>query len=311
MTLLPPTPEQQQRINEEIPPDPEMRKRDIAAIREWLAKQPHLPNHMDDKRLEHFLFGCKNSVERCKQILEKYFSVHTMLPEFFAVRDPYSQEIQDICGVMQYFVLPSLTKEGHRVTVIRLRNTDINQFSIQKFTKRILMVLEVRLKEEACLSNVTVIDLEGFTAAHFAKCSPTQTIVRKAMFAIQDSMPMRLHRIHYLHAPSFIHNILNIFKQFLKPKLMEKFCIHTGGGEVLYSYMDKDILPKEWGGKAGTFEELNDAWRKKLERNSDWLLKEEKLSRSDENLRLPDVKPSSFFVELDGVHGTFRKLNID
>lgn len=75
--------------------------------------------------------------------------------------------------------------------------------------------------------------------------------------------------------------------------------------------MDKDILPKEWGGKAGTFEELNDAWRKKLERNSDWLLKEEKLSRSDENLRLPDVKPSSFFVELDGVHGTFRKLNID
>lgn len=46
MSLLPPTVDQQKRIDEELPPDPEMRKRDITAIREWLSKQPHLPNHM-------------------------------------------------------------------------------------------------------------------------------------------------------------------------------------------------------------------------------------------------------------------------
>lgn len=36
-----------------------------------------------------------------------------------------------------------------------------------------------------------------------------------------------------------------------------QFRIHTGGGEELHSYMDKDILPNEWGGKAGTLDELN------------------------------------------------------
>lgn len=46
MALLPPTVEQQKCIDDELSPDPEMRKRDLIAIREWLAKQPHLPKHM-------------------------------------------------------------------------------------------------------------------------------------------------------------------------------------------------------------------------------------------------------------------------
>lgn len=46
MTLLPPTVEQQRKIDEELPPDPQMRKQDIRAIHEWIDKQPHLPKHM-------------------------------------------------------------------------------------------------------------------------------------------------------------------------------------------------------------------------------------------------------------------------
>ena len=64
MTLLPPTVEQQRRMDEELPPDPEMRKRDIVAIREWLAKQPHLPKHMGELH-----FKTKESKE--KKIDEK------------------------------------------------------------------------------------------------------------------------------------------------------------------------------------------------------------------------------------------------
>ncbi|CAK9824511.1 Alpha-tocopherol transfer protein-like [Anthophora retusa] len=310
MTLLPPTAEQQKRINEEVPVDPEMRKRDIIAIREWLAKQPHLPNHMDDARLERFLFGCKNSIERCKLILERYFSVRTAIPEFFAVRDPLSREIQECCDSIYYFVLPSLTDEGHRVSVLRLKNTAIDKFSIQAISRRILMVLDTRLMEERCLSNVMVIDLEGFSVVHFTKCSPTQSIVRKSMLAVQDSMPLRLHRVHFLHAPAFIDSVLNIFYPLLKDRLVQKFRVHTGGGEELHSYMDKSILPNEWGGKAGTFNELNDAWKKRIEKNKDWFLREEKLSRTNENARLPESK-SRLLAELDGLQGSFRQLNID
>lgn len=108
--------------------------------------------------------------------------------------------------------------------------------------------------EEQCLSNIMVIDLEviaklmlilnyksfflylyryiilllkfqigqGFGMVHFTKCSPTQSIVRKAMLAMQDSMPLRLHRVHFLHAPAFIESILNIFYPLLKVRLVQK-----------------------------------------------------------------------------------------
>lgn len=60
MTLLPPTAKQQKRINEEVSTDPETRKRDVAAIRDWLSKQPHLPNHMG---LSFFLSWIKMKIK--------------------------------------------------------------------------------------------------------------------------------------------------------------------------------------------------------------------------------------------------------
>lgn len=59
-----------------------------------------------------------------------------------------------------YFVLPSLTDEGHRVSVLRLKDKNIDRFSLQTVTRRVLMVMDTRLVEEACLSNIMILDLK-------------------------------------------------------------------------------------------------------------------------------------------------------
>ncbi|KAL0129671.1 hypothetical protein PUN28_001737 [Cardiocondyla obscurior] len=172
------------------------------------------------------------------------------------------------------------------------------------------MILDVRLLEESCLSNIMIIDLEGFTMAHYAKVTPTHSIIRQAMLAVQDSMPFRLAGVYFVHVPTFITNLINVFYPFLKEKLTQKFYFFHNP-EELYAHMDKDILPSEWGGKGGTFQELNAAWQEKLEKNRDWFLRDEKLSRTNEKARLMELKSSCLVMELEGIQGSFRQLNID
>ena len=57
MTLVQPSPEQQLRIRSELNEDVNTRDSDLAHIKEWLARQPHLPNWegKNDDSLESFI----------------------------------------------------------------------------------------------------------------------------------------------------------------------------------------------------------------------------------------------------------------
>ncbi|CAD1474601.1 unnamed protein product, partial [Heterotrigona itama] len=242
-------------------------------------------------------------------ILERYFSVRTAIPEFFAVRDPLAREIQECCDTIHYFVLPSLTDEGHRVTILRLRNTRIEKFSIQAISRRILMVLDTRLLEEQCLSNIMRGAFHKVQPdAEYCPQVDAGSAGQHANEIAQSPFPPRA--CLYREYPQYILPSAKGSADSEGSSSRFKFCIHTGGGEELHTYMGKDILPNEWGGKAGTLDELNDAWKEKIERNRDWFLREEKLSRTNENARLPEAK-TKLLAELDGLQGSFRQLNID
>lgn len=74
--------------------------RDVAAIREWLARQPHLPQDMDDQRVRTFLRGCKFSLEKVKKKLDMYYTMRNAVPEFFLHRDVSQPELAAVMDVM-------------------------------------------------------------------------------------------------------------------------------------------------------------------------------------------------------------------
>lgn len=51
---------------------------------------------VDDQFLLSFIRGCKHSMERTKEKLDTYYTMRTLLPEFFANRDPFLPELQEI-----------------------------------------------------------------------------------------------------------------------------------------------------------------------------------------------------------------------
>jgi hypothetical protein len=146
-------------------------------------------------RLERFLYGCKLSLERAKRVLDTYYMVRATAPEFFADRDPLSRDMQLCFRAVHYVPLPVLTPLCYRATLLRLVDRDVNSFDMRVLATRIVMSLDARLLEERCLNNVMIIDLEGYTMAHYTKMSPTQALVRKAFLCIQDAFPLRLAQV--------------------------------------------------------------------------------------------------------------------
>lgn len=78
---------------------------DIQTIRTWISKQPHLKPICSDQFLLNFLRGCKYSLERTKQKIDKHFTIKTTMPEIFAERDPTDPNLLKIIqlGYVDYF----------------------------------------------------------------------------------------------------------------------------------------------------------------------------------------------------------------
>ncbi|XP_013174568.1 PREDICTED: uncharacterized protein LOC106122968, partial [Papilio xuthus] len=115
MTLEQPTGEMWQKIREELNEKPEGKEQDLEHIKEWLKKEPHLPDEFDDQRIMTFLRGCKFSLEKAKRKLDMYFTMRAAVPEFFDNRDVMRPELQEILNIVQMPPLPGLTPDGRRV----------------------------------------------------------------------------------------------------------------------------------------------------------------------------------------------------
>lgn len=77
--------------------------------------------------------------------------------------------------------------------------------------------------------------------------------------------------------------------------------------DALYKVVPRKLLPKEYGGEAGTIQEIVDNLEKTLLENRDFFIEDEQYG-VDEKKRIGKPKNSE---SLFGVDGSFRQLAID
>ncbi|XP_022131089.1 alpha-tocopherol transfer protein-like [Pieris rapae] len=306
MTLEQPAGEMWKKIREELNENVDTRDKDLEHIKEWLKKEPHLPDEFDDQRIMTFLRGCKFSLEKTKRKLDMYFTMRTAVPEFFTNRDVTLPELQEILKIVQMPPLPGLTPDGRRVVLMRGMDKDAQTPNVADAFKLALMMGDVRLKEETegVAGDIYVLDASVATPTHFAKFTPT--LVKKFLVCVQEAYPVKLKQVHIINVSPLVDKIVNFVKPFLKEKIRERIFIH-GDANDLYKHFPQEMMPSEYGGKAGPMDDLHNAWVKKMEEYKAWFAEQEEV-KANEALR--PGKPTNY-DELFGIDGSFRQLVID
>lgn len=168
------------------------------------------------------------------------------------------------------------------------------------------MIGDVRLAEEAIgiAGDIFILDASVASPSHFAKFSPA--IVKKFFIAVQEAYPVKVKEVHVINISPIVDTIMSFLKPFIKEKIRNRIKFHSDV-ESLYKSVPKDLLPDEYGGKAGKLADLNQQWKEKLAEYTPWF-KQQESQKSNESLRPGAPKTSD---ELFGMDGTFRQLSID
>ncbi|RZF31913.1 hypothetical protein LSTR_LSTR013311 [Laodelphax striatellus] len=277
-------------------------QRDVQTLKEWMQKQPHLPNITDDRVFERFLYHCKNSIERTKAKLDAYYTVRAANPDYFHNRDPLDPLIVETTEVMFFCVLPKLTPQGDRVSILKIFDSDVSKFNPVQLFKTAFMQLDCHLPEDLCRRHILVYDMKGGSIGHVGTL--TIPVVKKFFTSGLVGMPTRYTGFHVVNAPTFAESFISLTKSFLKDKLAKRVHVHSDVAS-LHQHIPKEILPEESGGTySKTMSQLRDISFGAMKEHREWFQKQEQMV-ADESKRLGKIHSE------DHLEGSFRKINID
>ncbi|XP_038208489.1 clavesin-2-like [Zerene cesonia] len=302
------SPELAEKARLELNEDSNRLQSDIQHIKDWLSKQPHLRARTDDQFIVAFLRGCKFSLERTKEKIDLYYSLRSLAPELFSIQ-PKDARFKEIMSLGAYVILPnSCASDKTRITLLRLGRLDTNKFSLIDMlaaANHLEKITLVNDDESMIHGRRTIIDLEGVTMAHYVQMTPT-TMKKMIVFG-QDAAPMRMKGAHYINLPPGFDVVFNAMRSLLNEKNRNRLLVHNKNYDEMYTYIPKDTLPAEYGGNAGTVDQIVDYWMKKVNDFSSWL--EEDIKYGSDEAKRPG-KPNTA-AELFGVDGSFRQLEFD
>lgn len=121
------------------------------------------------------------------------------------------------------------------------------------------------LYEDSELSNgeISVGDMKGFSLKHMLKALKCMSIMSMHLKYVQEALPAKIRQSHFVNCPAVFYRLFSIMKPFLKQELLDTIKFHVSF-ESLYDHIPRELLPIEYGGTAGSLDDLHKEWLEKF-----------------------------------------------
>ena len=165
--------------------------------------------------------------------------------------------------------LPKITKEKYKVTVIRFHKCDASVYDSVHVIKAALMMFDACYTmydngdDGFVAGEVFILDVEGYSFRQFLDLSKNVKTMLFYTNFLQEGAPVTLIHNHVANTSSVFDGIITMVKPILSNKITELVSFHRYGTAII-DHIDKDVLPRDYGGDERSVDDLYQDWLRTL-----------------------------------------------
>uniref|UniRef100_A0A182QHF1 CRAL-TRIO domain-containing protein n=1 Tax=Anopheles farauti TaxID=69004 RepID=A0A182QHF1_9DIPT len=257
--------------HQELGETDERRAELLQLLRAWIATHPHIRRCRTDALfLLRFLRARAYDLPAAKATLERYLTMRQLFRIWYENLDPTDRYMRELVEDVRGCLPLGLDRAGRMVALVQVRKYDVTRFNCYHLGRLQHMLFEAFFDdvEVQIAGGVAIVDCDGATMGHFV-CFKLSDI-RNFMECLTHALPVRVKEVHIVRLPRIGQALGNLVLSFAAEELRKRIFFHASMDDAL-KYVDRDMLPVEYGGKACT-DEITDKLKRRLASKRDALL---------------------------------------
>nr|BAH71591.1 ACYPI000881 [Acyrthosiphon pisum] len=263
---------------EELREDKATRNNALSQMRLWLKQNKKIiHSRSDDSFLLRFLRAKKFSLTLAQETLERYLLMRqTFGHRLFKVLDITCPRLEKLLELGYIFVVPKRDKNGRRIIITRPGVFNPSLWTNAEMCRMHGVTYETLMEdqENQIRGFVHYVDAAGMCLQQLTLFTPREAI--RIVKNGERTIPMRHKEIYGVNIPSSLKFALDFGITLLSEKIRSRVKIFSSI-EDSHTYVDKSLLPKEYGGEM-EMSKMIGLWKQELLEKREQILKNEKMS---------------------------------
>ncbi|KAG8178733.1 hypothetical protein JTE90_025461 [Oedothorax gibbosus] len=259
-----------QMAEKELKETDEKKEKALKKLKQLLAAEKNLYIRTDDKYLLGYLRGKKFDVDRAMKMIKNAFKLRTK-KKFYDSED--NAIVHDVFRQNFIGFLPYRAKNGSVIMVVKVGLWDPEKVDrdLLMWTVTHCMIHSIEDEATQVAGYSAIIDVRGVGNRHLKMLTVENVLL--IVHSTQNCFPGRYKSIHVIGMPKFFAYAWNIAYPFiLSFKMQNRIFIHGENLNGLHKHFSTAILPEEYGGELGPFD--NSAWHSSILERNDWCLEQ-------------------------------------